>query len=326
MGVRRFVIPVTIVLLAGSFVVAQGAHAGRVECFGMPATIVGTNGPDTLRGTPGPDVIVGLDGDDLLIGDGGPDKICGGAGDDELLGSAGADKLNEQGGYGLLQGGKGNDLLKGGPGGASARYDHAEDRVVIDLAAGTVKGEGQDRLRGIQDAGGSAFNDVIRGSGGDNLLQGQDGNDRLFGRGGDDYVLPGAGDDLADGGPGLFDVVGSRFAPGPVNADLKTGTSAGEGTDVLRFFEGLEGGPSNDFLTGNELDNGLFGGPGNDALSGAAGNDFLDGEEGTDTADGGPGEDGCHAEEVQNCEETQPTFGKRVGYFPLSMALKVVTL
>ena len=39
-------------------------------CFGMPATIVGTEGDDELVGTPGPDVIVGLDGNDDIAASG----------------------------------------------------------------------------------------------------------------------------------------------------------------------------------------------------------------------------------------------------------------
>jgi 6-phosphogluconolactonase (cycloisomerase 2 family) len=55
-------------------------------CFGQPATIIGTEGPDVLRGTSGNDVIVGLGGDDLLLGGGGDDLICGGDGDDRIIG------------------------------------------------------------------------------------------------------------------------------------------------------------------------------------------------------------------------------------------------
>ncbi len=85
-------------------------------CFGRPATISGTTGPDTLKGTKRADVIVGGDAKDKLDGRGGADRICGGDGKDKLGGGGGNDKLSGGRGADSLSGGKGKDKLNGGKG------------------------------------------------------------------------------------------------------------------------------------------------------------------------------------------------------------------
>ena len=86
------------------------------QCFGQPATIVGTAGDDVLTGTAGPDVIFGGDGVDALDGRGGNDLICGGNGDDTLTGGPGNDSLDGGDGNDILTGGDGDDTLIGGNG------------------------------------------------------------------------------------------------------------------------------------------------------------------------------------------------------------------
>lgn len=76
-------------------------------CFGLVATITGTELDDTLIGTPGPDVINGLGGDDEIFGRGGNDRMCGGAGNDTLIGARGADRMD---------GGEDTDECNGGIG------------------------------------------------------------------------------------------------------------------------------------------------------------------------------------------------------------------
>ncbi|MGH2569287.1 MAG: hypothetical protein ACRDGA_13195, partial [Bacteroidota bacterium] len=85
---------------------------GIPQCFGVHATIVGTDGRDRLTGTQGRDVIVGLGGNDIINGRSGKDLICGGKGKDKLHGGKGKDKLD---------GGTGRDVCKGGPGRDIAR-------------------------------------------------------------------------------------------------------------------------------------------------------------------------------------------------------------
>ena len=52
--------------------------AEPVQCGGLPADIVGTDGDDNIAGTSLGEVIHGLAGNDTIDGDGGPDTICGG--------------------------------------------------------------------------------------------------------------------------------------------------------------------------------------------------------------------------------------------------------
>lgn len=86
-------------------------------CFGLAATIVGTNASETLRGTAGPDVIAGLGGKDRIRGLGGNDTICGGTGRDSLSGGSGSDKLYGGSARDRLYGGKGShDVCNGGTG------------------------------------------------------------------------------------------------------------------------------------------------------------------------------------------------------------------
>ncbi len=85
-------------------------------CAGLPATIVGTNGPDILIGTAGNDVIVGLGGNDIVFGLGGDDVICGGPGNDTIIGGLGNDQLFGQGGNDFILGGPGSDFMNGGAG------------------------------------------------------------------------------------------------------------------------------------------------------------------------------------------------------------------
>jgi Ca2+-binding RTX toxin-like protein len=88
----------------------------KPECFGVPATIVGTPGKDGLRGTPGDDVIAGLAGNDAIDGRGGNDVICGGSGNDVIRAGAGNDRVNGDAGQDRADGGRGRDIINGGDG------------------------------------------------------------------------------------------------------------------------------------------------------------------------------------------------------------------
>jgi uncharacterized repeat protein (TIGR01451 family) len=112
----------------------------RPACAGVPATILGTTGPDSLVGTAGDDVIRAFGGDDSVFGLRGGDLICAGAGSD------------------FVKGGKGNDLVRGGSGSDRIRGRSGDDSL---LGRG-----GRDRLRGNRGddllAGGRGF-DRCRG-------------------------------------------------------------------------------------------------------------------------------------------------------------------
>ncbi|RMF92418.1 MAG: hypothetical protein D6734_12330 [Candidatus Schekmanbacteria bacterium] len=94
----------------------MSAQAQEVECAGLKATIVGTDGNDVITGTYKKDVIAGLGGNDYILGKGGDDIICGGDGQDILVGNDGNDKLYGEGDNDMLVGNDGNDLLNGGEG------------------------------------------------------------------------------------------------------------------------------------------------------------------------------------------------------------------
>jgi len=95
---------------------AAGATATTPSCFGLPATRVGTSGPDVINGTWGPDVIAGLGGNDTIDGKGGDDLVCGGSGADLLKGGPGRDRLRGDGGADVLIGGDQGDRALGGAG------------------------------------------------------------------------------------------------------------------------------------------------------------------------------------------------------------------
>jgi Ca2+-binding RTX toxin-like protein len=85
-------------------------------CHGLPATIVGTTGPDTLTGSAFADVIAGLEGNDQIQAAGGNDTVCAGSGKDSVGGGSGRDKLFGEAGKDTLKGGKGKDKCVGGKG------------------------------------------------------------------------------------------------------------------------------------------------------------------------------------------------------------------
>lgn len=292
------------------------------------ATIVGTPGPDEIEGTEGRDVIVGLGGDDTIDAGGGYDRICGDAGDDairggsdpnSLIGGAGDDRLVGGDDGNDLFGKGGDDKLIGGEGWNSYYAELGDDRIVdnssdsstdieltyapramrVDLAAGTMRGMGRDRIvgSGIKILRGTPYRDVLLGSdrselfytagyagsapdrieghGGDDSLNG---SGTLFGGGGDDYISSdyGSGDSELHGGPGT-DWAGYHT----VSADLRKGVarySDGSSwiTDRLRSVENLSGSGE---LLGDEGPNALLPSAAvradTDILRGRGGDDIL---------------------------------------------------
>ena len=267
-----------------------------------------------LRGTEGADVLTGGAGDDVIYGFGGNDTLKGGAGDDVLAGNDGDDTLLGGDGDDYLLGGAGNDTLDGGAGNDWAAYEDATAGVKVDLnitGAQNTLGSGTDKLTGIENVYGSAFNDTLTGNAGDNMLVGDAGNDTLSGgKGndtlwgdagddvldggdGDDYIVGGAGDDIIKGGAG-DDWASYENATAGVKVDLNKTTqqdTGGAGKDTLTGVELLYGSKFDDVLTGDAKDNYLWGSDGNDKLYGGAGDDHLSGGRGVNLIDGGDGFD-----------------------------------
>jgi Ca2+-binding RTX toxin-like protein len=285
-------------------IVAVPASAAVPRCFGRLATIVGTSRDDRLTGTSGRDVIHGRGGDDFIRGLAGNDLLCGGGGGDIVVGSDGRDRLHGGAAPDGLQPGAGNDVVVGG-GSAfdDVRYPDATGPITASLAAGRVTGLGTDTLEsGVEQIVGGPFDDMLEGDDGGNDLLGLDGNDTITALGGEfDLIVGGAGDDVLDGGDGVDFAenyfVDAWFRPnsilaGPVNVNLLTGVSTGNGNDTLVDIEAASGSRGNDVMTG-DAENNFFVmlNEGNDTVDGGAGDDLVDGGDGVDSLNGGLGVD-----------------------------------
>lgn len=166
-------------------------------CNGIPATLVGTPGPDTLVGGSGVDVIVGLGGDDIIRGLAGNDVICGGFGNDQIFGGGGADRLFGEAGRDRILGGYGPDTANGGPGNDRLNGQHGNDILSGDSGQDTVRGGPHaDRIFGGSQA------DTLLGQGGWDVIYGDGGNDTISGGVGGDTISGGAGNDRCNGNQG----------------------------------------------------------------------------------------------------------------------------
>lgn len=275
-------------------------------------TITGDAGENYLRGQSGDDTLSGGGGNDRLSGELGADTLFGDDGTDRLYGGSGNDTLYGGAGHGdRLIGGDGDDILDGGEGLHDCAYfTWADGGVVVDLAAGTATGEGNDTLTAIENVVGSQYADTIRGDDSGNQLDGGSGADTLFGNDGDDTLIGGSGndvlyggngysdklyggsgDDVLDGGEGTSDYAYFTSASGGVMVDLQAGTATGEGSDTLIGIENVAGSQHADTIVGDDGDNRFSGGDGDDTMIGGAGNDVLSGQLGADTLFGNDGND-----------------------------------
>ena len=281
-------------------IVANLATGSVRDGFGSMDVLIGienlyaTNFADAVTGDAqanrlfaqdGADVIIAAAGNDTVMAGAGADNVSGGDGDDELWGEAGADTLD---------GGAGLDVV---------RYLYSTSGVTVDLAAGAaVDGFGTvDTLIGIEQAHGSAFDDILRGDAQANQLQGRDGADSLNGAAGNDLLLGGAGADNLSGGDGDDELLGEA------GADTLDG---GTGTDTVRFFNALvgvsidltlgtaqeSGGPADVLINiesahGSNFNDALRGTVGANRLFGLDGDDVFYAGRGADTLSGGNGAD-----------------------------------
>jgi Ca2+-binding RTX toxin-like protein len=202
---RRLVVLAAAALLT-SFPFSAASAAEPPTCFGKPATIVGTAGPDNLSGGPD-DVVVGLGGDDSLTGG----TVCGGSGNDSIRGAWRASSS--------LDGGDGDDAIRAllGPsdlllGGAGNDYladsDDTDWEDKYDPGTDVIKG--------------GTGNDHIVSTSGRNMIYGNAGDDRIY-----DYthvrtsISGGAGNDATY-------ATGDNYGSNPYQPDNLTG---GEGSD-----------------------------------------------------------------------------------------------
>ncbi|MBK5231495.1 MAG: hypothetical protein JJE13_00740 [Thermoleophilia bacterium] len=170
---------------------SQGGEFEVPKCNGVPATFVGTEGPDKLATYGG--VVVTLAGDDVIKSR--YSDVCSGDGDDqitskqdgELHGGPGNDVVDAPNGSEDISGGPGDDAITGGP---------TDDLIIGGSGNDTIESlGGYDRLRG--DSG----SDLLRGGALDDHLVGGSGRDRLFGGKGRDQLFGGPGRDVLKPGP-----------------------------------------------------------------------------------------------------------------------------
>jgi serralysin len=134
------------------------------------------------------------------IGGSGDDTIIGNSSANALTGNAGNDSLSGFGGSDTLKGGTGADRLDGGAGSDTVVFGVVAAGLTINLAAGTVSGDGGDTLVSIENAAGSRFDDSLIGNGSANSLDGAQGADTLTGGGGVDRLIGGKHADQLTGG------------------------------------------------------------------------------------------------------------------------------
>ena len=167
-----------------------------------------------------------------------------------------------------------------------------EEGFVIGHEGGHAAG---DRLKNIENLGGSNFDDILTGDHENNSLRGLDGDDILKGGRGNDYLLGEKGADTIDGGEGedwssyitsenevTVSLANRRDADGYIVGHIG-GDAEG---DRLKNIENLSGSDFGDTLTGDDSDNILWGGKGEDRLTGRGGSDIFvihDKEDGIDT-------------------------------------------
>ncbi|MEA3042933.1 MAG: hypothetical protein QOH47_771 [Sphingomonadales bacterium] len=197
--------------------------------------VIGGSRGDDLDGEEGDDRLYGLGGADMLFGGGGRDLLRGGDGNDYLRGDADNDQMFGDAGDDRFEASFGSDRVDGGAGSDIVEYWGAEGGVTVNLQSGVAResaGGFIDHLVSIENAAGSFFADVLRGSNAANLLFGDRGDDALYGRGGDDRLSGGSGDDRLEGGAGA-----DLFVVGEADADAGTEI----GSDFIADFDRAEG-------------------------------------------------------------------------------------
>jgi len=224
----------------GNDSIAGLAGSDTINALGGNDTLDGGAGIDTLNGGLGNDAYIVTAGDVLsdtggvdtvlsdatwALADGFENLTLTGTGNinatgnnaaNVLTGNSGNNFFNPRGGDDTIQGGAGNDQVTLGGGGVptygnkvidlGAGFDRldfsgfAKSAIVVDLAAGTLRGggdagQGSATLSGIETVVGDAFNDRVSGSGVAEALNGGGGNDTIDGRGGNDTLTGGLGAD-----------------------------------------------------------------------------------------------------------------------------------
>lgn len=301
------------------------------ECFGRPATILGSPDDDRITGTRKRDVVVALAGNDVVTLLGAEDRACLGVGDDivrithdgfpnvfdidlgagddllraveadSVFGGTGDDRIVVQRDPATVSGGPGADYLRSlstkverfPENGPCLNFRTATRPVRVNLHQQWARGEGRDRVINFQCVTGSPYADVLIGS--DEL-------DGIWAGAGLDVVRAGAGNDSVDGGPQadrIFLGPGSDYANGSSGWDRLYGEDGDDNLEGWSEGDYLEGGAGNDELYaalfcaigGNSYDTAGLLDGHPNELFGGPGDDYLVGDKGNDRLDGGEGYD-----------------------------------
>ncbi|SFJ33683.1 type I secretion C-terminal target domain (VC_A0849 subclass) [Phyllobacterium sp. CL33Tsu] len=261
----------------------------------------GTTDEDTMSGLAGNDRLIGSAGEDRIDGGEGRDTVdyrgsetgihvdleierqavtpglSYSSGDtlvdiENVMGSAHDDSITGNAKDNVFTGGAGADRLfdNSTTDHDRASYTTSSEAVDVDLRrtgqqfGGDAEG---DRLHGIENLSGSAFNDRLIGDAGNNVINGGDGADFM------------------DGGSGTEDIAEYTGSKAGIDVDLNRIVQHGgaaEG-DQLIGFEGVYGSKYDDHIVGDAGDNFLTGNAGNDTIVGGGGFDRINAGEGNDT-------------------------------------------
>jgi Ca2+-binding RTX toxin-like protein len=223
--------------------------------------LIGNNNANIIEGGAGADWLSGLGGTDTLSyvnsattgvsinldsgyaanGDAegdifqGFENVTGSKFSDWIFGDAGANVINGGAGNDVLMGGAGADTLIGGAGIDTAIYTWATSAVDVNLYlnAGSLGESTGDKLSGIENLTGSAYNDALIGNDGNNILDGAYGNDWLSAGGGADTIIGGAGNDTLLGGAGRDVFLFNTALSATTNVDFISDFNVAEDTVQL---------------------------------------------------------------------------------------------
>ncbi len=218
-------------------------------------------GADQLYGGDGIDTVSYANASDGLIINLAEQSAWHGVADvfssiENAIGSAYDDIIFGDAGNNVLIGGGGADQLYGGDGIDTVSYANASDGLIINLAEQSAWHGVADIFSSIENAIGSAYDDIIFGDAGNNVLIGGGGADQLYGGGGIDTVS------YANASAGLIINLAAQEAWHGV-------------ADVFSSIENA---------IGSAYDDIIFGDAGNNLLIGGGGADQLYGGDGIDTA------------------------------------------
>lgn len=254
-------------------------------------------GDDRFTGSRQDEFIQGGDGDDWIEANDGNDTLNGGAGNDVLIGGNGIDTLFDSPGIDDLRGGEG------------------DDRIVLDLMAGTDPGDRFSGGSGIDTlvllTGSNAAVNFASVAAVDSIEQIEalsanltiDGASyaQLQGVRARGLILSGAASFTYT--PGVYEALSIKLGDQSSSVDFTglqqyittgiviDGGAAGDTLVASANGDIISGGGGNDIITAAAGEDDVDGGTGDDRIDGGAGNDTIVGGEGNDTIAGGIGED-----------------------------------